>query len=149
MATIEKVIFNNYKHKEVNISYLIGTGEKNEKNDVLLVQALFKLIAWSDSFSKQTIGLGKNDLPEITGRFCARTREAIWSFQRKMSRKILNIDGKIHPAKYNNRVIKNGPDSKKMMITLLNMYAAEGVLYSDSNDIVEAVKKLAPSIVFV
>lgn len=151
MAKIETATLNSFKDRQVNISFTVGTGEKNEKNDVMLIQALLKLVGFTEYQAKKIIGMSQKELPEITGNFCAKTRHAIWSFQRAMAKKLINIDGRVHPADYKNRVIKiekHPKNNKFMMITLLNLYAADAVVFTDSIDIIDALKKFAPKLVF-
>lgn len=106
MPSIEIVDFNDLKLEQTNISGIVGAGEQNEKNDVLLIQTLFKLVGFSDFFSKKRFGLSQKYLPELTGILDARTIQAIWGFQRRMSHRLRNVDGKIHPASYKDRVLK-------------------------------------------
>ncbi|HKB40422.1 MAG TPA: hypothetical protein VKD72_28595, partial [Gemmataceae bacterium] len=50
-----------------------------------------------------------------------KTEKTIWSYQRKYARRLLRVDGIIHPAVYENRNIKGGfSDIRLMTITLLH-----------------------------
>src|SRR3712207_172258 len=104
MATIDTVTLGiNYrrkgyfKEKHVNVSDIVGIGERNERNDVMLIQALFKIFGYNDLQAKEHFNLAAEDLPEPTGDFDEKTRVAIWEFQIRMSYRLLNADGKIHP----------------------------------------------------
>ncbi len=149
MASIETVDFNIYKDVQANVSYIVGAGEKNERNDVLLIQSLFNLVGYSDYYARKNLGLPSKELPEPTGICDAKTIRAIWAFQQKSAHRLRNIDGKIHPASYENRVLKKGPQARQMSITLLNLLAQDGALMTHNGDVISTIKKISPSIVFV
>lgn len=149
MAKIEIANLGDVKDKHVNISGIVGVGEKNERNDVMLIQALFKLVGYSDFNAKKYFGLAAEDLPQLTGDFDQKTIRAIWGFQRKMSYRLLNTDGKIHPASYENRVLRKAFTGGRLMaITLLNMEALEQAVMLNVKEVPDAVKKIAPAIIF-
>lgn len=132
-----------------NISDAVGVGEKNEINDVMLIQALFKLVGSSDLRAREFFGLKKSQLPDAKGSFDEITTRTIWAFQRKMSGRLLNVDGKIHPAHYQNRIIKNAFRGGRLMaITLLNMEALDTTIEIGAKDVHDAVKAVAPTIMF-
>jgi hypothetical protein len=147
MATIEIADINKMKLTHVNIADIVGVGEKNDRNDIMLIQSMFKLIGWSEFYAKRFFGLPINDLPEPTGNFDEKTIRAIWAFQRKMAYRLLKIDGKIHPASYQNRVIKNAFQGRVMAITLLNLNLIDGALVKYNTSEVEALKLIAPQLV--
>src|ERR1043165_2647732 len=110
MAQIDRVNFElagGLDIYHVNISDIVGIGGTNEKNDVMLVQALFILLGYTDNFARRYFGMCKNDLPKPTGNRDDKTFRAIWRFQVTNAARLLNTDGKIHPARYKNRVIKD------------------------------------------
>lgn len=148
MATIETANLAGMKTKHCNVSDLVGIGEKNEINDVMVVQALFKLIGRSDFFAKKYFRLDATDLPEATGNFDKKTIKAIWAFQQTMKLRLLNVDGKIHPASYKDRNIQNAYNGRLMAITLLNMHAYDESVNVGADDVPDAVKQLAPAIMF-
>lgn len=148
MASIETVDFYKFKETQVNISGTVGKCEINERNDVMLIQTLFKIIGWSETISNVKFGLEMKDLPEPNGVYDDRTNQAIWGFQKKMANRLRSIDGKIHPASYKNRVLKKGIHAKQMMITLLNFEASNEALMKESLDLLSAIKKISPNIVF-
>jgi hypothetical protein len=148
MPSIETVDFHKFKDVQTNISDVVGECQRNERNDVLLIQTLFKLIGFNDIASKRRLGLSAKDLPELTGDYDEKMTRAIWAFQRKWAHSLRNIDGKIHPASYQNRVLKKGAAGQQMTITLLNMLAAEEALMMNSVDLISAIKKISPSIIF-
>jgi hypothetical protein len=154
MATIECVTLglngkSFVKTEHANISDIVGIGGKNERNDVMVIQALFRLVGYIDRTAKEFFGLTVKDLPEPTGDFDEKTIRAIWAFQRKMSYRLLNIDGKIHPADYKNRILGNAfnKGSRLMAITLLNDAALDGEVALETANKEEAIRKLAPSII--
>ena len=146
MASIETVDFGSFgKAVQTNISYTVGPGEKNERNDVMLIQTLFQLIGMNDTFSQGLIGLETKDLPEPSGVYDTKTTRAIWGFQRQRPYRLIKPEGKVHPASYQNRVLKKGPQARQMMITVLNLTAAQ---VGQHTDLISAVRKISPSIVF-
>lgn len=149
MARIELANLNGNKLKHVNISEEVGPGGKNKLNDVMLIQALFKIAGDGNNLiALQLFGVNGKSLPEVTGNLNSHTIETIWNFQRLNTRRLLSIDGKIHPANYQNRVIKN-PDGRVMSITFLNLEAENQATQRFKNiDIPSVVKKIAPSIMF-
>jgi hypothetical protein len=147
MATIEIANINKMKLTHVNIADTVGVGEKNDKNDVMLIQAMFKLIGYTEFNAKKFFGLTINDLPEPTGNFDEKTIRAIWAFQRKMGYRLLKIDGKIHPANYKNRVLKNAFQARVMAITFLNLNLIDGAIMEYNASEVDALKLIAPQLI--
>ncbi len=147
MATIETVDFGSYgKVQYANLSTKVGQGLDNEKNDVLLIQTLFWLIGGAGKvFSKAFFGYDPIYLPPISGICDGDTVTTIWKFQRHRRHRLLNVDGIIHPGSFRDRVIKAGPEARQMSITLLNMNAAQII---NTNDIISAIKRMTPQIVF-
>lgn len=155
MATIENVKMGMNGESIVydqhaNISEIVGVGQRNDKNDVMAVQALFKMISLDGGYRK-LLGLKPDDFPEPTGEFDKKTIQVIRTFQLRMANRLLNVDGKIHPADYKDRFLGNAfnPGSRLMMITHLNILAREAQIPMGVNSILEAIKKLAPSIVII
>lgn len=150
MATIEIADLGSMKMSHVNVTYPVGRGQRNERNDVLAIQALFKLVGYSDLHAGIYFGLSARDLPDVTGRIDEKTNRAILGLQRKMSSRLLDVDGKIHPANYRNRVLKGALNGARLMvITLLNMEAVIQAGWISSGGLVpDGVKILAPTIRF-
>ena len=146
MATIETVDFGPFgKVVHTNISMTVGEGENNDRSDVLLIQTLIRLVGADEFWCKAMMGLEPKDLPDLNGICDKKTLRAIWGFQRTRRHRLLNADGKIHPASYTNRVLKKGPEGRQMTITLLNMNATQIGSYGD---IVGVIRKMSPSIIF-
>lgn len=146
MATIETVDFGPFgKYKYANISTVVGEGLKNDRNDVLLIQTLFRLIGSGEVFSRAFFGLEPHELPAVNGICDKDTIKAIWKFQRHRRHRLLNVDGKIHPGSFQNRVLTGGPEARQMMITLLNMNAAQ---IGDHTDLISVIRRTTPSINF-
>src|SRR5262245_35344194 len=144
MATREMVNFKQLSPMEqANVSGIVGVGGDNEKFDVMLIQALFRLIAHHDNTARKMFGVTLADLPEPTGNFDNRTIQAIWRFQRRMAHRLLNVDGKIHPGNYHNRVIKD-VSGRLMTITLLNLMATDEALMNNDPDVISALTRVAP-----
>lgn len=146
MATVEIATFDNFQETHVNLSHPVGVGQKNERNDVMAVQALFQLVGNSELRAGMYFGSLKRDLPEVTGRFDEKTIRALTGFQRKMASRLLSADGKIHPASYRNRIMRGAYGVRLMAITLLNMEAVIQADWIAHGPVPDAVKILAPSI---
>ena len=145
MAHIEQANLNGYIRNHANVSHVVGVGGKNEKNDVMLIQALIKLVGLSDGNASIFFDVSSGNLPEINGIFDLKTSHAIWAFQRNNSRNLLSVDGAVHPASYANRRISPGP---KMTITLLNQSASMYGLSDLGIDVIPALNIIAPLLVF-
>src|SRR5687767_4861760 len=101
----------------VNVTFSVGGhNDGNGPADIMLVQALFNYIG-----NERLLGFSRQSMPVIDGRIGPQTRNAIISFQRRNTHKLLSVDGVVHPAKYEGRVISlNG---RLMTITLLDQFA--------------------------
>lgn len=151
MAKIEIANLKGEKLKHANISDVVGIGGRNERNDVMLLQALFRIAgSFNDLIKKDLFGFEKDEvLPKVTGDLDPLTMETIWRFQRHNAHRLLSVDGKVHPASYENRLLKEPYKRRLMMITLLNLEAAYSAKQRFKDDIAFAVKNFAPSIVLV
>ena len=146
MATIETVDFGSFgKVVHTNISTIVGAGETNDRSDVLLIQTLIRLVGIDEFWCNAMLGIEPKDLPDLSGVCDNKTLRAIWGFQRTRRHRLLNADGKVHPASYTNRVLKKGPEGRQMTITLLNMNAAQ---IGNHGDIVGVIRKMSPTISF-
>ena len=77
-----------------------------------------------------------------------KTEKAIWSFQRKHARRLLRVDGIIHPAVYQNRNIKGGlADNRLLTITLLHDLLSVFVSSTGSTSYIEPIKRTYPGLV--
>lgn len=131
MAKKDKVTFINGGHVStvdtVNVHYRVGQGGENRPDDVMLVQTLFRLIAYNPRIASTQLGVSIAQVPEITGSCDARTLSCIRAFQRANRSRLLNpYDGLIHPASYENRRVVAG--GVQMAITLLSGFASEALL---------------------
>ncbi len=125
-----------------NITFSVGLCADNGPADVMLVQTLFNYIGKSNP---RKLGFSMSSMPAIDGRVGPVTRNAIFSFQRAHQSRLLSVDGVIHPAKYEGRVIKN-MGGRMMTITLLDRFAhEEGVMTSDP-DYIRGLINLAPQL---
>jgi hypothetical protein len=124
----------------VNIHFSVG-GPKadNGQADIMLVQALFNYIAKSNT---SVLGFSLQSMPGIDGRIGPKTRNAILSFQRRNSHKLLSVDGVVHPAKYEARVINLG--GRLMTITLLDQFASQEALMRNDADHIQGLIKIEP-----
>ena len=119
------------KFATVNLSFRIGARCENQREDVLLLQTLFKYIGWSQGASKNNLGTDISSLPATTGILDGKTQQTIWNFQGKNRRHLLNVDGLIHPANYAGRSIK-GPFPLMAIHLLNNMALDEALMKNDT-----------------
>lgn len=110
----------------VNVRKVVGNGGVNLREDVLLIQALFKFIA--EHLGPHAIFGSQSgyEVPEITGVMDAATYSAIGEFQIRNLRNLLmkTFDGRIHPASYKNREIQL-QGKPLMSITYLHLVAQD------------------------
>lgn len=151
MAKIETANLQGEKIIHGNISDVVGMGGKNERNDVMLIQALFRVAgSHNNIITKELFGIEKfSDLPQITGSLDSDTIRTIWKFQRINARRLLSVDGRVHPANYENRLLKEPFKERVMMITFLNIQAEFSTNSRFKGNLVLAIKSFAPTIVFV
>jgi len=144
MAHIDQANLEGRIEKHANISDVAGMGGKNERSDVMLIQALIRLISLDDRYGISFLGVDSQRLPAINGVFDSKTSQAIWAFQRSNVGVLLSVDGRVHPASYKNRIIKPG---LKMTITHLNqtaiMYGASALGF---DDLITALNAIAPQL---
>src|SRR5262249_27741187 len=102
----------------VNIDQPVGRDQTNKKEDVMLDQAMLEQLA--ERYYPASLGLRSwDEVPEPNGKFKdGKPEKAIWSYQRKNARRLLNVDGKVHPAAYTDRNINfsAGRDTRLMTI---------------------------------
>jgi len=138
MAHIDEANFGGHLRIHANVSDVVGVGGKNERNDVMLIQALFKLYSLTE-------GNIQNYLPKITGVLDHETIQAIWAFQRDFAVMVLSVDGAIHPASYSHRLIN--PSGRLMTITALNQMALRVALDTFHLDLITALKAIVPQLI--
>ena len=156
MASVEIANLKTYSDiftpQHLNVSGIVGLREENERNDVMLIKALLFLNEQNKDVSDAkywgSSRIDLIDLPEINGILDIETMQAIWGFQRRNASSLLSTDGKIHPASYKNRLIKNSFGAKLMSITLLNKQAYHAPIYLGVDNLEQAVRKIAPTIRF-
>lgn len=146
MAKTEVININGKTGFGVNVTGIVGFAGENRQEDVMLIQALFNYIA--NGLSPAAVGLGsKYRIPEITGEIDADTYLAIGEFQIKHAHRMLRnpFDGRIHPASYKNRAIRNG-SGRLMCITLLHIMATDAAVMQSHYDYREGLIKLKPEL---
>lgn len=162
MAKKDIINFSGTKTIGVNTHYIVGAGVSlhngNGQADVMLIQTLLWVAYIFSNFDQhKLLGLKEKDLPEISGKCDAKTVEAIWKFQRWNARKLMSVDGTIHPASYENRVMKSvyadyiydtGTKPRPIMsITLLHIYAWNGMINSKGKeDYISDIVYMAPDL---
>src|ERR1044072_8518217 len=111
-----------------NLTGSVGTKGNNQFEDVMLIQAMLKLIAL---FSRDAAGLKDPEyqIPEVTGVIDADTYTAIGQFQlvHKAELMMKVFDGRIDPANYRGRKLRRS-HYPVMTIMLLHIYAKDAAL---------------------
>jgi hypothetical protein len=162
MAKKDIINFSGHKTTGVNTSFIVGTGVSSHKGngqaDVMLVQTLLWVIfIFTNSDENRLLGLNERDLPEITGRCDPKTTLAIWKFQQWNAKKLMSVDGAIHPARYDDRMMKSiyldyifhtGTKPRPIMsITLLHIYAWNALLTAKGReDYISEIVYMAPDL---
>ena len=72
----------------VNLTYAVGTGARNTRADVLLIQTLFNYIVKGLGLRSAGLG-GEYRVPEMSGKMDADTYSAIAEFQIKNLRELM------------------------------------------------------------
>jgi len=144
MAALKEMItIGTTREAAVNVTYKVGAGGDNGPADVMLIQTMFRFLADAKGITRLRSGLAPSDLPAITGTCDLKTKRAILKFQEHNARKLLSVDGAIHPASYTGRVIKPG-EPRVMTITLMHFLAAESQLYYPERSYIDILIKLEP-----
>lgn len=116
-----------------NLSGSVGMKGENQFEDVMLIQAMLRLIAM---FSREAAGLQDPEyqIPEVTGEMDADTHTAIGQFQiaHKSELMMKVFDGRIDPANYYHRKLRRS-HFPVMTITLLHMLATDAALMLGSS----------------
>jgi hypothetical protein len=146
MAKKDKLNLQGSFFDTVNLHYSVGRSADNKPDDVMLIQALFQWIGFTPATAFGQLGMSIAQLPKITGVCDGVTQRAIVAFQRKNARNLLNIDGVIHPASYENRRLNRPAGSRVMAITLLGDFALDAEVGRDfkGGDFIKGLVSLEP-----
>ena len=121
MAKREMIQVDGNEEWGLNVSETVGIGGRNKRGDVMLIQAMFRYIVKSGRES--LVGVSSIDeLPQVDGNYDGRLGHLILNYQRNNRERLLNIDGVIHPASYQNREIKDKGIYPLMTMTLLHWH---------------------------
>jgi hypothetical protein len=131
MPKTDLISFETGKFWGVNTHFKIGPNFDNPPADVMMIQTLFRYLSYTGGYIKADLGFGDGDVPEVNGKFDLKTQNVLRKFQNKNRAKLMSIDGTIHPASYDGRVMKmphwqpllQTPVVPVMTITLLHIYA--------------------------
>jgi hypothetical protein len=135
VARKETIIYDDEKVICFNLSDFVGTGERNEKGDVMLVQAMFSFIAGATG-GLSKLGLrSRADLPGVTGVFGGDTGFLISSFQLKWMQ-ILTAQhvGMLFPGYYKEKILAMGPGDRRQAMFLLHQFAQESAALLNKTD---------------
>jgi hypothetical protein len=124
MARKETLTRNGNREPCLNIDAPVGprkvTRVKNLHGDVMLVQAIFHVLA--ARVAPSYVGLATMDeVPKPTGRYDSKTEAAIQGYQTNQRSGLLRVDGVIDPASYRGRNIVSTADTPFMTMTLLHV----------------------------
>lgn len=141
----DRIYFTDGSHEICfNLSSSVGHGGENQYEDVMLVQAMLRLIA---EYSRDAAGLDSPDYkpPEVTGVIDADTHTAIGQFQIAHKNELMmkRFDGRIDPAHYKGRRLRRSRHPV-MTIMLMHYYATDAaLLLGNSGGLVSYEKALA------
>jgi len=102
-----------------NLSFQVGRPGVNRQDDVTLVQALFNFVAERNSGSLSVLGLGRDELPQITGQIDGTTIWAIQRFQLRWLRFMRMVDSAMRPARYEGDLSMSRPMEPITMLVWL------------------------------
>lgn len=145
MAKKDTINYGGVSEPAVNIHFSVGTGGDNGAADVMLIQTLFHYLSHIKGMVMRNLGIALGELPSITGICDLKTQRAILRFQRHNASKLLSVDGLIHPAKYEGRMIRGG-EKRVMSITLLHFYAQEMQMYQPEPNYFEGLINMVPQL---
>lgn len=130
----------------VNLTYAVGTGARNARADVLLIQTLFNYIVKGLGLRSAGLG-GEYRVPEMSGKMDADTYSAIAEFQIKNLRELMmsRFDGVIHPADYNNRTIDLNR-RPLMTITYLHLIAMDAAVLNGDVSYTRGIARMNPEL---
>lgn len=143
MAKKETITVGPAREAAVNIHFSVGQGGDNGPADVMLIQTLFHYLCHIQGTAMRNVGFSLGEVPEITGRCCAKTKQAIAKFQYRNAHRLLRTDGVIHPASYEGRRIRPG-EPKYMTMTLLHFLATEMQLFHPEPSYIDTLIKMVP-----
>ena len=138
----------------INLSSSVGHGGANKWDDVIFIQAAFKLLreAWGDTLRVSS----EYDTPEVTGIMDNETHSFLTEFQVKNRDRLLFqnfVDARIDPAHYQGRTLR--PNRSLLTITLIHVLLTDGMVisglggssdqYTTNYEI--ALKKMSPKMV--
>jgi len=144
MAKVDIINIRGNKERCVNLSNTVGAGGRNEKSDVMAIQALFYYL-YFDKEAKLTglpllsPALAVADKFSPTGLLDILTIQTIAFFQTTHRQHLLSADAIIHPANYEGRVIKD-TNKPLMTITYLHLLAKRRELRSGDGDYIKKIK---------
>ncbi|MBC7899850.1 MAG: hypothetical protein H7070_07315 [Saprospiraceae bacterium] len=147
MAKKEQITMGTVSGLAVNLDFTVGTGGRNDKADVMLIQAMFRYIGNIGFGANPTrfLGFPSSEIPAITGICDSKTQRAILRFQQTNAKNLLSADGVIHPASYHGRNLK--PGLKRMMtITWLHFLGCELGIYHPEPYYIDGLIRIAPDL---
>ena len=127
----------------VNLHFSVGISGDNGPADVTLIQAMFHFLCREDA-AMENVGLTPDEVPEITGRCCDRTRNAIYKFQRRNADRLPRANGLIEPARYRENELRCDAGSTTM--SCLHSLCAEAADTRRETHYIDALIGVAPQL---
>jgi len=121
MAKREIMRYDGDKVPSLNLSFSVGLGGHNDKGDVMLLQAMFNLIALGTNNITSVLGVrSKSELPDLTGTLDSNTIFTIIAFQHRWLHQLYPPkSGWIFPADYKKELPATvGPERRQQMFML-------------------------------
>lgn len=133
------------KNYGLNVFDTVGVGGVNSPADVMTVQAMFRYLneLWDKKPEYKGLSFPELNL-EPDGLFGQKTIRAILTYQRRHWWSELGIDGKIHPAKYENRNIRAG----KRLMTITHMHLELWLAEDTGVDYTKEIARRFPNLAF-
>ena len=107
----------------------VGIGCTNLPADVKLIQCIFTTLAMNTPYTPLKLGTPNENIPPPNGRYTAAMGQVILNYQRRYTRDLLSVDGRIHRASFLGRALRGGFAVRRMTIQLLNEHLGETSLF--------------------
>ena len=108
-----------------NLSDWVGSGGRNDKGDVRLIQAMINFIAIGHNDLSMAGAKSKNDLPDLSGLLDSTTIFAIMNYQIRWMRLLYaSISGVIFPVDYKTYKFTES-DTRRPAITMLHQLSMD------------------------
>jgi hypothetical protein len=144
MARRDIITIQGIKQPCLNLSGSVGLGGDNERGDVMLIQA-YLIYVHPQTQDLLSSNDGLVELAGVSGMYDADTSRALSDYCRARSGGFLEVNGRVDPASYEGRNIKN-PRGKLMVITRMHLDARANQPRWRSSDYVSDILRFYPQL---